>query len=180
MKEKVSEQNIFFRRFKKKDIGHKVNWVNDDKVNEYLHYDLPLCEERTLNWYNEIIDDNNRLDCVIEYTNAEDQFPIGLIGLMDIDRVNSKAEFYIMIGEKNFWGTSAAEIVSEKFLDFGFKKYNLNKVYLYTEKENRSAINLFEKLGFKKEGLLRDDIIYMSEKIDRYYYGLLREEFYNE
>jgi diamine N-acetyltransferase len=55
--------------------------------------------------------------------------------------------------------------------------YNLNKIYLYTEVENIAAQKLFEKVGFKKEGLLREDLIYKGRKIDRFVYGLIVEEY---
>ena len=54
----------------------------------------------------------------------------------------------------------------------------LNKVYLYTEKENFSAQRLFERIGFQKEGLLKEDLIYNERKVDRFLYGITKEEYY--
>ncbi|GMG67479.1 hypothetical protein TEHMS4_04130 [Tetragenococcus halophilus] len=62
-------------------------------------------------------------------------------------------------------------------LEEAYKIYNLNKVYLFTEVDNIPAQKLFEKSGFKKEGLLKEDIIYNKKKIDRYVYSFLATEF---
>ena len=171
---------INLRWFNKDDIDKKVEWINNHKVNKFLHYNLPLDKDRTLNWYNNIIDDSKRCDFTIEIIEKNKKKSVGLIGLLDIDRINNKAEFYITIGETEYWGKGIALKASKKFLDYSFKKYNLNKIYLYTEKDNIAAQNLFEKIGFSKEGLLKDDLIYMGDKIDRYYYGLLKKDFYND
>lgn len=63
-------------------------------------------------------------------------------------------------------------------LKYAFNKINLNKVYLYTEVSNIKAQLLFEKIGFKKEGLLKDDLIYSEKKICRYVYGMCKDDFY--
>lgn len=172
--------DINLRWFNKKDIGKKVEWINNDKVNRFLHYDLPLDKDRTLNWYNKRINDSNRCDFTIEVIDNDTNIPVGLIGLINIDRSNKKAEFYITIGETNYWGKGIASKAAYDFIDYSFKKYDLNKIYLYTEEKNKSAQRLFENIGFKQEGLLKDDLIYMGKKIDRYIYGLLRDDFYNE
>lgn len=51
-------------------------------------------------------------------------------------------------------------------------------MYLYTEVSNIKAQLLFEKIGFKKEGLLKDDLIYSGKKICRYVYGMCKDDFY--
>lgn len=175
------EKNLTFRLFAKQDVANKVQWVNDAQVNQFLHYDLPLCPDRTLNWYQKIIHDSSRADFVFETKNASEQaVALGLIGLLNIDRTHSKAEFYILLGNKNYWGQNIAFQIASEFLDYAFKKYRLNKVYLYTEEENLRAQRLFERIGFSQEGLLQSDLIYMGKEVNRYVYRLLRKDFYHD
>lgn len=171
---------INLRLFKKSDVDLKVKWINDEEINKFLHYDLPLCPDRTLNWFNKIMSDSAREDYVYEAKTDKGNIPIGLIGLLGIDNKNRKAEFYIVNGEKKYWGKGLASQATQLFLEKVFLKYNLNKVYLYTEVDNVPAQKLFEKVGFQKEGLLKEDLIYMGQKIDRYYYAIYREDFFNE
>lgn len=96
---------ISIRKFKEEDIPYKVKWINDERNNKYLHYDLPLREDKTLEWYNKIKDRNDRADFTITYDNE----PVGLIGLLNIDHNNKKAEYYICIGEDSYKGKGIAK-----------------------------------------------------------------------
>ncbi|WP_181346901.1 GNAT family N-acetyltransferase [Thalassobacillus sp. CUG 92003] len=177
---KAGSNSINLRLFNKSDIDLKVKWINDEEVNTYLHYDLPLCPDRTLNWFNKIMSNDSREDYVYEVSTETGYYPVGLIGLLNIDRKNKKAEFYIVNGEKEFWGKGLAFEATELFLKHSFLKYNLNKIYLYTEVDNLPAQKLFEKVGFTQEGLMYEDLIYMGRKVNRYYYGIYRKDFLNE
>lgn len=172
---------INLRWFNQKDIPYKVSWINDPEVNMFLHYELPLCPDRTLKWYQNVISNNSRADFVYEAVDQnQESVPIGLIGLLDISRLNKKAEFYIVTGNRDYWGTGTAFQATKVFLHDVFVKYDLNKVYLYTEVDNIKAQKLFEKVGFVKEGLLKEDLYQNGHYIDRYYYSLFRKDFFNE
>ena len=171
-----ADLKVSVRWFEERDIPYKVRWINDPEVNRYLHYDIPINEDRTAVWYRRILQDPTRVDFVIEVMNDGERVPVGVIGLLNIDLKMMKAEFYIAVGDKNYWGQGVATIAAKKFIRYSFKRFPLNKIYLFTEKDNLYARRLFERLGFKCEGLLRQDVIHMGRKIDRYVYGLLREE----
>lgn len=174
------KNNIHLRLFKKSDVDLKVDWVNDPAINKFLHYDLPLCPDRTLNWFQGILTNSSREDYVYEIIDNDNIIPLGLIGLIGIDKKNKKAEFYIINGEKKYWGQGLATQATITFLKHVFLKHDLNKIYLYTEVDNLSAQKLFEKIGFKKSALLKEDLIHMGEKIDRYYYEIYRKGFLSE
>ncbi|PFG15096.1 GNAT family N-acetyltransferase [Bacillus sp. es.036] len=164
---------ISIRKFQRKDIPYKVKWINDEKNNKYLHYELPLREEKTLLWYESLVNRNDRVDFTITY-NGE---PAGLIGLLNIDNKNKKAEYYICLGSENFKGKGIAKVATDLLIKFGDEEIGLNKIYLYTEVENIQAQKLFESCSFEKEGLLKNDLVHNEEKIDRYIYGLNVENY---
>ncbi|MBZ2174091.1 GNAT family N-acetyltransferase [Schnuerera sp. xch1] len=166
--------DIKLRKFEEKDIPYKVKWINDEKNNKYLHYDLPLEEDKTLRWFRNIKDRGDRVDYTITY-NEE---PIGLIGLLNIDQKNKKAEYYICLGEDKYKGKGIAYISSRLLIDIAYRELKLNKIYLYTETNNIAAQKLFQKVGFKKEGLLKEDLIYNGRKVDRYTYGLILKDYF--
>lgn len=155
--------------FAKKDIDNKIAIINDNNNNTFLHYDLPLKYESTLKWL-ENKDNSNRIDLTIRY-NGE---VCGFIGLLNIDKKNKKAEYYICIDYK-FSGKGIGYLSSKLLLDYAFEKLNINKIYLFTEIDNKKAQHLFEKIGFKKEGLLKNDIIFNNKNVSRYAYGYYRE-----
>ena len=96
--------NITIRKFEAKDIPLKVEWINNPLNNRYLHYNLPLKEDETYRWFERNQNRIDRYDATIE----ADGIAIGLIGLLDIDFQNYKAEYYITIGNREYLGKGIA------------------------------------------------------------------------
>ncbi len=164
--------NISIRRFEKHDIPKKVEWINDPANNRYLHYDLPLRVDKTEEWFDRNRDRTDRFDAVIE----ADGVPIGVVGLLSIDRKNGKAEHYITIGEAAYRGRGISRDASRLVIEYGFEELGLNRIYFYTETGNAVVHHVYESLGFQREGCLRGDLFSNGQYIDRYVYGLMRED----
>ena len=164
---------VSIRKFTERDIPAKVRWINDSRNNRYLHYDLPLEEEKTRRWFHANQDRTDRYDAVIEL----DGVPVGVIGLLGIDWKNSKAEYYVTLGEAAAAGKGVATIASRQLLTYAFDELGLNRVYLFTERDNLPAQRLFERIGFRREGLLRDDLFSRGRYVDRYAYGITKGQF---
>ncbi len=169
----LHENNISLRDFRKEDIENKVKWINDSSNNEFLHYDIPLDVEKTINWF-ENKNNETRKDLVIEYN----KIPVGLIGLVSIDKSNSKAEFYISMGEVEFKGKGIATRATKMLLNYAFNEMCLNKVYLNVDEENKIACRLYEKTGFKCEGVFVRDLVHRGKFVNRKRYAILKEEFF--
>ncbi len=163
---------ITVRKFERTDIPKKVVWINNPENNQFLHYDIPISVAGTEKWFESHVNDTNRYDAVME----ADGVPVGTIGLLNVDRKNSKAEFYIALGEITYKGKGVAQEASRLILSYGFEKLGLNRIYLYTEIDNIAAQKLFEKIGFIKEGIIRQDIVSHGKYVDRVAYGYLKEE----
>lgn len=164
--------NVTIRKLEEKDIANKIKWINDERNNRFLHYDLPLEYEKTLDWYNRNKGRSDRFDAVIEYNGL----PVGIIGLLNIDKKCRKAEIYITIGEHELKGKGIAKEATKLLLNYAFDTLDLNKVYLFTEKDNVIAQKLFERLGFIKEGLLHDDVINRDILVSRYVYAYYKRD----
>jgi len=166
----LSEGQIALREFEENDIENKVKWINDEKNNRYLHYDIPLSVEKTFEWFKNKA--RNRMDCVILY----DNIPVGLIGLIGIDKINQKAEFYISMGNENFKRKGIATIATKLILKYAFEELSLNKVYLNVDEDNTAACRLYEKLEFQLEGRFLKDILHRGELINRLRYAIYRKD----
>lgn len=164
---------IEIKKFTYDDIPLKVRWINDSVNNKYLHYDLPLEVDKTQVWFKNNKDKTDRYDATI----FVDDVPVGLIGLLSIDKKNFKAEYYVMIGDRNYLGIGVASRASILLLKYAFENLNLNKIYLYTEEKNIGAQRSFERIGFHKEGLLIDDLFYNNQFINRFYYSITKQDF---
>lgn len=163
---------VSIRQFSREDIPKKVEWINNPQNNRFLHYDIPLSIERTEKWYDSHVGELNRYDAIIEVNGV----PVGTIGLLSIDYDNKKAEYYIAMGETEYKGKGIAKKASRLLLSYGFEELSLNRIYLFTEKDNVIAQRLFEKIGFVKEGIIRQDIVSNGQFVDRFLYSFLKED----
>ena len=159
------------RAFREEDVPNKVRWINDDRNNRFLHYDLPLNIEGTYRWFHKNQQLSDRYDAVIEYKGK----PVGVIGLLTIKE--GRAEYYITIGEQEYKGKGIAKEATRQLLEYAFTELNLNEVYLYTEVNNTGAQKLFEKCGFRKVELLKNSAVNRGVAVDRLYYVITAEEF---
>ena len=84
--------------------------------------------------------------------------PLGSVYIRDIDRHHNKAEYGIFIGEADARGRGVGTAAAKLMLRYCFEEEQLHRVYLRALSENGQAIRSYEKAGFRREGLLRDDV----------------------
>ena len=102
----------------------------------------------------------------------------GLIGtctLFDISRSSRRAEVGFLLGS-SAWGRGYMTEALTAFLSYGFGDLDLNRIEADTDPRNLAAIRTLEKLGFVREGLLRERWITDGQKSDSVLLGLLRSE----
>lgn len=171
---------VTLRRFCQADIASKVRWINDPQNNKYLHYDLPLREDATLLWYERVKDREDRLDLTI----LCDDTPVGITGLLNIDRCRKDAELYITVGEQAYKGRGVAGATMHRLLRIAFTACDLRCVYLTAETENAAAIRAYEKFGWHCREIRRSDVRRADGRMaDRAVYEMTRgcyEELYGQ
>jgi len=101
---------------------------------------------------------------------------IGNVGLHAINREWSNAEFRIVIGEKSCWGKGYCLEATRLMVKFAFDDMNLHRVYLKVNENNIYGIKCFEKVGFKKEGILREHRYYGGKYSNDLIMGIIRGE----
>ena len=163
---------VTIRDFRLEDVPLKVSWINNPEMNRHLHYHIPLNEEDTRRWFRQK-DNQTRRDCVIEYRGT----PVGLIGLLCIDRTNRKAEYYVSLGEAAYEHLGIASAATRLILDYAFFELELNKVYLNVDAENEAACRLYLRNGFQCEGVFREDLLHHGRLIDRKRFAMLRADY---
>jgi len=102
---------------------------------------------------------------------------IGNVKLGPIQWVHRSAIFGIMIGEKSFWGRGVGREATRLTVEYGFERLNLNRIDLGVFAEHEAGVRCYQKLGFKVEGRLRQDLFQDGEYKDRLWMGLLRSDY---
>jgi len=97
--------------------------------------------------------DSSRYDFAICLKNTDEM--IGELSIFDIDEENKKAGFRISMASISLtgkgYGTEAIKII----LSFVFEQLQLNRLQLEVFSHNLRGIRAYEKVGFIKEGVLR-------------------------
>jgi RimJ/RimL family protein N-acetyltransferase len=98
---------------------------------------------------------------------------IGNIKLGGVDRVYSRADVGIIIGDQNLWGNGYATEAIEGLSDFSFGSISLRRLYAGAYASNKGSIKAFLKAGFQQEGILKGHWIVNGEPEDGVLLGKL-------
>lgn len=74
------------------------------------------------------------------------------------------------------WGHGYATEGARAVLQWAFETLDLNRVQAETDTRNTASARVLEKLGFVREGTLREDCVVDGEVSDSWVYGLLRRD----
>ena len=74
------------------------------------------------------------------------------------------------------WGQGFATEAGHALLGWAFDTLDLNRVQAETDTRNVASARVLEKLGFVREGTLREDCVVNGEVSDSWVYGLIRRE----
>ena len=159
------------RRLEERDLETRVAWMNSPAIYESMHYDVPVTMDKTIQWYENNLANDNRFDVTV----VEDGSIVAFGGFTSINREIGKAETYLFADPIHLHkgiGTRAKKLICK----FAFEQLGLNKLYFITNEDNFASIRVNEKCGFKLEGRMRQEYITKDgERKDRLYYGLLKE-----
>jgi [ribosomal protein S5]-alanine N-acetyltransferase len=74
------------------------------------------------------------------------------------------------------WGRGYATEAAGALLQWAFDTLDLNRVQAEADTRNTASARVLEKLGFLREGTLREDCVVNGEVSDSWVYGLIRRE----
>jgi len=138
------------------DLDLLVEWRNQPENWKSFFNKFPLSKSGQKKWYDQLVENNSKKLFIIY---LEDGTRIGSIGLDTIDYLNQNAEYgNLLIGNKNYEGLGYAKQASILLLNYCFFHLNMHKIYLKVFESNIKGINFYLKLGFIKEGILRQEI----------------------
>jgi len=171
----LNGKNVYIRLIEKEDLDLRTRWINDEEIRKTLMFDWPLSYAGTKKWFEQQLLDNTRKNFMIIY--KEPKTIIGITGLRNINIRNLTAQFYITIGEKNFWGKHIPDEVIPLVLEYGFFELGLNKIYLYTIPNNERARKVYIRNGFIHEGILRKHFFCNGNYQDLWVMSILKSEY---
>jgi len=145
---------VLLRPLETGDLRRCVKWFSDPEIIRFLGRGTPVTLAEEERWFH---DYERRGDDQIFAIEVEGRH-IGNLGLHRIDRTHRKAEIGIVIGEPEFWSKGIGTEAMRVALRYAFGPLGMNKISLEVLEYNARAIHTYEKLGFQKEGVHREDV----------------------
>jgi [ribosomal protein S5]-alanine N-acetyltransferase len=101
---------------------------------------------------------------------------LGVVGLHQVDRDSRHAQLGIFIGDPARWNRGHGTEATRLAVGHAFGPMALNRVWLHVFADNPAAIRVYEKLGFRREGVLRQHQRRGDAWVDVVAMAVLREE----
>ncbi|MCI8732650.1 MAG: GNAT family N-acetyltransferase [Lachnospiraceae bacterium] len=168
-------EKIVLRAVEKADNTMLLSLINDPDTEMMLGgSSWPVSESDQLKWFEHQEHSRDVLRCIVALQN--DGRALGTIILSDIDQKNATGHIHIKMlkdgGRGRGYGTDAVKTM----VRYAFEELRLNCIYANILAYNDASIKLFERCGFKKDGVLRQRVYKKGKFVDMLAYSILITE----
>jgi RimJ/RimL family protein N-acetyltransferase len=170
----LSGEKIYLRGIDKEDAPATVTWFSRPEVRrgtrqyrpKNLHGQIEFLTQMTA----------SPTDILFGIVLKEDDRLIGICGLHHIDPVHHHAELGLLIGDPADWGRGLGGEATRLLVGYGFDSCNLHRIHLTVYEDNPAARRIYERVGFKLEGTLRQHGFREGRWWDIHMMSMLAEE----
>ncbi|KKB41419.1 GNAT family N-acetyltransferase [Bacillus thermotolerans] len=173
----LETKRLVLRKVTKEDANSLLNYLSDEEVVKYYGVEPfkslgDALDE--ISWYQSIQDNKTGIRWGI--TLKEQGTVIGSCGFHNIVSQHFRTEIGFELSKEQ-WGKGIAAEAVEAIIGYGFEHMNFQRIEALIEPPNLSSQKLVEKLGFIREGLLRNYEFTCGKFDDLYMYSLLKQDF---
>ncbi|MBV6717314.1 GNAT family N-acetyltransferase [Paenibacillus chitinolyticus] len=168
---------VSFRKMTEEDAAIYHTWRNDMEVMRTTSPSLDLFTYAETRQFVEQVILGSGTSKSYMILDKQSGRPIGITSLIQLDFKNRSGECILDIGEKEFWGKGYGSESLRLLLDYAFLELNLHRVSLRVFAFNDKAVALYEKIGFKREGVSRQTVFREGNWHDILHMGILQEEY---
>jgi RimJ/RimL family protein N-acetyltransferase len=175
--ERLVGTNVYLRLLEMSDCGERyLTWLRDPEVNRFLETRFVEQTDATIQ------------DFVMEMRKGPDNYLFGIV-LIETDRhignikvggvnhIHKHCEVGYFIGDRDMWGKGIATEAIRLATQFGFERLGLHRCAAVVDVDNPASAKALERVGYKREGTMREKLFMDGRWSDQYLYGLLRDEF---
>lgn len=148
----VEQYGLVYRRVTENDLEMLRYWRNQDFIRQTMQFQTYITPSMQKAWFNRI---NNKYNYyfIIEHEGKK----VGMINCKDTEPDSRVAEGGIFIWDKDYWGTPVPAYAAFTMLEAVFEIFNSGNASIATvAKDNKTAIDFNEKLGYEVKGATPD------------------------
>lgn len=169
---------VYLRALEDADVREEyIAWLNDPEVTRYLETGKYPCDAEALRQYVKRFQGSTTHVAFAIIDRGSDAH-IGNVTLNNINWVHRTVDTGLMIGNKAYWGKGYAFEAWSLVIEYGFQRLGLRKIIAGVIDGNTASLVTLQKLGFKIEGRLRQEVFIEGEPRDGLRLGLFRDGFY--
>jgi diamine N-acetyltransferase len=161
---------VVLRALEKSDLDDVMKFYNTLELRRLLGPPIVRSKKYMEEWLEQVSScdpwSDGYLVLAIE-EREKDEF-LGVARIEDIKLPHNRARIGVSIYNPNKRGKGLGTDAILVLLWIGFNIFGLNSIYLDTMEDNENSIHVYDKIGFKKVGILRE-----AEYIDASHKGLL-------
>jgi len=173
--ETLTGRRVYLKPFCRDDLPYIQKWSNDAELRKLIGEIAPMSRAETEKYYKELLADKDRMWFVIVLKKGDRV--IGEGGLLRMFRPWRNTDMTIIIGERDAWGKGYGTEAGHLLLDYAFRRLGFHRISVGVVGFNKRALKFWESLGFKKEGIERDEYYYDNEYSDGVMMSILEDEF---
>lgn len=153
-----------------------LSWLNDHEVTRYLEVGRFPSDKADAEKFLERFR-QSRSDLVLAIIDRQSNLHIGNVTLNNVNSVHRTGDTGLMIGRREFWGKGLAFEAWHLIIEYAFNRLGLRKIIAGVVDGNEASLRTLEKLGFRIEGRLRQEVLVDGQHRDVFRLGLFQEEF---
>lgn len=156
-----------------------LKWLRDYEVMKTINrpeYLKPIPFKEVKKYCESVM--NSKHDIFSAIYDKEDDAFIGTLRIK-LDPRAKNADIGILVGDRSRWGKGIATDIISAASAHLFTKMKMRKLTAGAMAVNAGMIRVFERLGFKREGILRKHDAFESKYCDHIYFGCFKNEFKN-
>lgn len=154
-----------------------ARWVNDPEIRRNLdHRVFPVGVEAEKAWIAGLeARTQAKTDVSLVFGLRGDTSPMGVVSLHHVHWIARTAEIGILVA-KDHWGQGYGSEATDRVVQYAFYDLGLNSVRLRANADHVRALNAYEKVGFVREGILRQAVFRDGSFVDVVMMSVLKDE----
>jgi len=152
----IESGKVKLRPLETEDAAEFYAWASDREVTQFSlsAYAYPQSKSDITKWLSDI---NSSAKTVSFGICCQDSGRlIGYAGIASINTLNRCGEYFILIGDKDYWGRGLGSDVTKLVTQYGFESLGLHRIELTAYSINPAAIKAYENAGYVHEGIKRE------------------------
>jgi len=177
----IKGNRVYLEAIEEKDLEQLRYWRNLPKYRKYFREYREISQAMQERWFRDVVNGSNTT-IMFAIRMLDNNELAGCCGLCYINWVHRHSDLSLYIGKDTAYidNEGIAEESCKLLFKYAFGELGLNKIWTEIYEFDEKKYNLYNLLGFCKDGFLRKQYFYEGKWWGSYIFSLLFDEYGNE